>query len=631
MYRLLDKINKPNDIKNIAPEDYAELAKEIRHFLVSNVSRTGGHLSSNLGTVELTMALHLFLDFPKDRLIFDVGHQAYTHKILTGRKNEFKTLRNFGGLSGFPKLKESECDSFNTGHSSTSISVAEGFVKARTLRHSDEKIVAVIGDGALTGGMAFEALNNASRLRQNLIIILNDNNMSISENVGGLSRYLGKVRTSSSYNDLKFNVEGALSKLPGDSGDIIAERIRRAKRSLKNLMISDMLFEDMGLTYIGPVDGHNIDQILNALEAANGSKTPVLIHAVTKKGKGYKKAEMNPSKFHGIGAFDPVTGDEKCSAGKETYTDVFSRTMLKLAAGNKKLVAITAAMADGTGLDIFRTFYPERFIDVGIAEQHAVTFAAGLAAGGYHPVVAVYSTFLQRAYDQILHDVCISGYPVTFAVDRAGIVGKDGETHQGIFDLSYLCSIPGLTVMAPKNKQEFEKMLEFAISFNGPVAVRYPRGTAFDGLFVYNSEIEYGKSEYLTKDAEKEDYSADIAIVAIGNSVSDAYEAAKLLRDDGSSVTVVNARFAAPLDESVLSDIMKKHKLIVSVEENVKSGGFGEHVASYLIENGYKNKFLNISLPDKFLTHGSREDLTSMLKTDVNGIYEKITKKWLDE
>lgn len=631
MYTFLDRINHPNDIKEINPKDYDELAREIRHFLLRNVSKTGGHLSSNLGSVELTMALHLFLDFPKDKLIFDVGHQSYTHKILTGRKEGFKSLRQYNGMSGFPKKCESECDAFNTGHSSTSISVAEGLVKARSLRHSNEKIVAFIGDGALTGGMAFEALNNASHLHQNLIIVLNDNNMSISENVGGLSTHLGKVRTNRKYTDFKLNVEGALNRFPGDSGEVIADGLKRVKSSLKHLFISDMFFEDMGLTYIGPVDGHNISEMLEALNTAASVNKPVLIHAITKKGKGYTRAELNPSKYHGIDAFDYKTGEVINHSSAESYTDVFSRTMIKLADDNKKIVAITAAMADGTGLETFRTFFPERFIDVGICEQHAVTFAAGLAAGGYHPVVAIYSTFLQRAYDQILHDVCISGYPVTFAVDRAGIVGKDGETHQGIYDLSYLSSIPGLTVIAPKSSQEFEKMLEFAINFNGPVAVRYPRGKACTSFTETDEPLELGRSEYLTKGAEASGYSADIALIAVGNMVERAYKVSEMLKEKNISTTVINARFVAPMDENMLLKAAQKHSLIVTLEENVKSGGFGEHAAAFLFENGYNKSFLNISLPNIFLKHGNCDELCAEMQMDVNGIYNKIIKKWVDE
>ena len=474
MAGILDRINKPNDIKEVSPAQYNRLAKEIRHFLLHRVSEHGGHLASNLGAVELTMALHLFLDFPKDKLIWDVGHQAYVHKILTGRKEGFYTLREFEGMSGFPKRKESDCDAFDTGHSSTSISVANGLVSARELSGGDEKIVAVIGDGALSGGMAMEALNNVGKLESNLIIVLNDNNMSISENVGGMANYLAKIRSNTAYTGFKGGLEDALNKLP-EVGSKIVRRLKQSKDSIKHLFIRGMYFEDLDITYIGPIDGHDIEQMRRALETAAKMPKAVLVHVVTKKGKGYEPAETDPGRFHGVEPFALKTGEVLRPSKGVSYTKMFSDTMVELGEQNKKVVGITAAMPTGTGLTDFANKYPDRFFDVGIAEEHAVTFAAGMAAGGYHPVVAVYSTFLQRAYDQILHDVCIGNLPVTFAVDRAGIVGKDGETHQGVFDLSYLAHIPNLTVMAPKSTLELKDMLFYAASCEFPVAIRYPR------------------------------------------------------------------------------------------------------------------------------------------------------------
>lgn len=476
---ILERIEKENDIKEIPPEELELLAEEIREFLIHKISVTGGHLGSNLGAVELTMALHLSLTLPKDKIVWDVGHQSYTHKILTGRRAGFESLRKYGGMSGFPKRKESECDCFDTGHSSTSISAGLGLVKARDLKGEDGTIVSVIGDGSLTGGMAYEALNNAARIRTNYIIVLNDNNMSISENVGGMSKYLNNIRTADKYLDIK---EGVYNSLMDKKLDSVVDRIRRAKSSVKHLVIPGMIFEDMGITYLGPVDGHNINAMLKVFREAKRCKSAVLVHVITQKGKGFAPAERHPARFHGAEPFDVETGLPLKPKTKSNYTDVFSTVMCKLGDRNPDIVAITAAMPDGTGLKRFKNMYPDRFFDVGIAEEHAVTFAAGLAAGGMKPVVAIYSSFLQRAYDQILHDVCIQNLPVVFAIDRAGLVGSDGETHQGIFDLSYLSSIPNMHIMAPKNKWELSDMLKFAVSFNGPIALRYPRGEAYDGL-----------------------------------------------------------------------------------------------------------------------------------------------------
>lgn len=614
---ILDKVNKSNDIKNISPRDYEELAYEIRRFLVTKVNRTGGHLASNLGVVELTMALHLYLSFPNDKLIWDVGHQSYVHKILTGRKEAFETLRQFGGLSGFPKRKESDSDAFDTGHSSTSISIANGIAKARDLNGETKKVVAVIGDGALSGGMAYEALNNIARMKTNLMIVLNDNNMSISENVGGMANYLGKVRTSLKYTSLKGSVETTLRKVPM-LGEPIVDKIRKSKASIKQLFIPGMLFEDMGLTYIGPIDGHNIDQMLTAFTSASKVNGPVIVHVITKKGKGYKKAELNPSEFHGIEPFSltaySLTNTEK------TYTQIFAETMTELIDTNGQIVAITAAMRCGTGLDVIFRKYPKRCFDVGIAEEHAVTFAAGLSVGGYHPVVAIYSTFLQRSYDQILHDVCIGNLPVTFVVDRSGIVGSDGETHQGIFDTSFLAHIPGLSLLAPKNGDELRKMLFFAVSYQGPTAIKFPRGMAYNGFLGNLDPIEYGKSEVIH-------YESEIALLFVGNMGEAAVNTRNKLKESGKSVTLVNVRFISPMDTDMLKDIAENHKVIVTLEENIKCGGFGEMAAAFLLEQGYGSiTFINISLPEVYLEHGTQTQLREAYGMDADSIVEKILK-----
>ena len=622
MSHLLDFIQRPNDIKKIDELDYVNLAKEIRSFLIRSLSKTGGHLASNLGVVELTMALHLSLDFPTDKVVWDVGHQAYVHKILTGRKDQFDSLRQFGGLSGFPKTCESECDCFNTGHSSTSISAALGLVKARDLTHSDETVVAVIGDGALSGGMAYEALNNAGRLKSNMIIILNDNNMSISENVGGMANYLGRIRTNTRYTELKDEVEMYLNKIPGIGQPLIG-KIKKSKDSIKRLMIQGMLFEDMGLTYIGPIDGHNIKEMTRAIESAKKANKAVLIHVVTKKGKGYQKAEVAPSKFHSVDTFSIRTGDSLLKKTASTYTDVFSQAILDLAKKHPEIVAITAAMPSGTGLTEFQKMYPERFVDVGIAEEHAVTFAAGMATGGFHPVVAIYSTFLQRAYDQILHDVCISNLPVTFAIDRAGIVGADGETHQGVFDLSYLAGIPNMTVMAPKNGEELLRMMDFAVNYDGPTAVRYPRGTASMALSNHTAPIELGKAELIERQN-------GILLFAIGSMVNTAVEVQGLLNDMDIPATVVNARFAKPFDQQMLLDLLPEHDMVVTLEENVSRGGFGEAVMTFLSTlDGPEVKKLIVALPDEFIEHGDVATLKMKYGLDAESIVKNILKKRL--
>lgn len=623
MSTILDEIKKANDIKKIETADYRVLAKEIRRFLLLNVSKTGGHLASNLGVVELTMALHLSLDFPEDKLIWDVGHQAYTHKILTGRQKGFDSLRQYKGLCGFPRTSESEADPFNTGHSSTSVSLALGMAKARDINGEKNKITAVIGDGALTGGLALEALNNAGRVSSNLVIVLNDNNMSISENVGGMANYLGKLRTDIKYYNLKQNVEKILNKLP--AGDSAIGTIKKSKDSIKRLFIPGMFFEDIGLTYIGPIDGHDIYEMLKALKSAYKAKGSVIVHVKTKKGKGYKLAEKEPEKFHGVSPFYLKTGENRSKNKVNSYTDVFSNALIKLGRENNKIMAISAAMPNGTGSESFKAEFPERFVDVGIAEGHGVTFAAGIAKSGMRPVVAIYSTFLQRAYDQILHDVCIDNLPVIFAIDRAGIVGKDGETHQGIFDLSFLSHMPNMTVMAPKNKFELEDMLFFASKHMGPIAIRYPRGKAYEGLKEFRQVIEYGKSEVLYEEQD-----STILILAIGSMVENAVEVQSMLKNSGIKSTVVNARFVTPLDDELLHSHTKKCKTWVTLEENVKSGGFGEKVSAFLIEHKYNDiQQINISIPDCFVEQGNPSELKEQFALDSKSIYEKITNNFL--
>ncbi|MCM1064105.1 MAG: 1-deoxy-D-xylulose-5-phosphate synthase [Eubacterium sp.] len=611
----LETIEKPNDIKNIAKGDYKELAQEIRDFLIRTISVTGGHLGSNLGAVELTMALHLALNLPEDKIIWDVGHQSYTHKILTGRRDGFESLRQFHGMSGFPKRRESSCDVFDTGHSSTSISAGLGMVKARELKGEKSTIVSVIGDGSLTGGMAYEALNNAAKLESNFIIILNDNNMSISENVGGMSKYLNNIRTASGYLDLKESIYNAL--LGTKRGDSTISRIRRVKNSFKQLVIPGMLFEDMGLAYLGPVDGHDIEGMVKVINEAKRVKRAVLIHVITQKGKGYLPAERHPARFHGAEPFDIETGIPSHPRTAANYTDIFSTVMCKLGQRDEKIVAITAAMPDGTGLKRFRNMYPDRFFDVGIAEEHAVTFAAGLAAGGMKPIVAVYSSFLQRAYDQILHDVCIQNLPVVFAIDRAGLVGSDGETHQGIFDLTYLSGIPNMHVCAPKNKWELSDMLKFAVRFGGPIAVRYPRGTAYAGLKDYRAPIEMGKAEWIHKEWE-------IALFAVGSMVKTGEAVRDALKARGRAVSLINARFVKPIDEEAVKEACKDHVLIVTMEENVSCGGYGEKVLAYMNREGLGNQYLNISIPDAYVEHGNVELLKQEIGIDADSIVEKI-------
>ncbi|MCM1192493.1 MAG: 1-deoxy-D-xylulose-5-phosphate synthase [Butyrivibrio sp.] len=613
----LETIEKANDIKQIDRENWGRLAQEIREFLIEKISVTGGHLGSNLGAVELTMALHLALNLPEDKIIWDVGHQSYTHKILTGRKEGFESLRQFHGMSGFPKTKESNCDVFNTGHSSTSISAGLGLVRARDICGGSNTIVSVIGDGSLTGGMAYEALNNAAKLEKNFIIILNDNNMSISENVGGVSKYLNNIRTATGYLDLKAGIHQALKGTK--RGNSTIRTIRRAKNSFKQLVIPGMLFEDMGVTYLGPVDGHDIEGLVRVIREAKRVKGAVLIHALTQKGKGYGPAERHPARFHGAEPFDIGTGLPSKPRTVANYTDVFSTVMCKLGQRDERIVAITAAMPDGTGLKRFRNMYPERFFDVGIAEEHAVTFAAGLAAGGLKPIVAVYSSFLQRAYDQILHDVCIQNLPVIFAIDRAGLVGSDGETHQGIFDFTYLTGIPNMCVCAPKNKWELSDMMKFAVSYDAPIAVRYPRGSAYDGLKEYRAPIELGRAEWIYREWE-------IALFAVGSMVKTAENVREQLKSKGYGVSLVNARFVKPIDEEAVKEACRDHMLIVTLEENVGSGGYGEKVLDCMNRNGLRNQCLNISIPDAYIEHGNVEALKQEVGIDGDSIVKRICR-----
>ena len=572
--------------------------------------------------MELTIALFRTFDLPEDKIIWDVGHQSYTHKILSGRRMEFDELRQYGGLSGFPKRKESPYDSFDTGHSSTSISAGLGIAQGRDILGEDYKVVSVIGDGALTGGMAYEALNNAARMKKNFIIILNDNKMSISENVGGMSRYLGGLRTGAGYNDLKKNVADTLERIPVVGGRMI-DKIKRTKNSIKQLFIPGMLFENMGITYLGPVDGHNIPALCKVLKEAQKLDHAVLVHVFTKKGKGYEPAEKNPAHFHGVSPFDIKTGKPLAEKKYPTYTDVFSKKLCQLGETHPELVAVTAAMPDGTGVAAFGKKFPDRFFDVGIAEAHAVTSAAGMAAAGLRPVVAVYSSFLQRGYDQILHDVCIQNLPVLFAVDRAGLVGSDGETHQGIFDYSYLTSIPNMSVAAPKNLWELRAMLDFAMDYKAPFAIRYPRGTAYRGLKEFMQPIAYGKGEIIYEEE-------NIALLAVGSMVSTGEHVRAKLKEEGVSCTLANARFVKPFDKELVDRLAKNHRLIVTMEENVLQGGFGLPVTAYIHEHYPQVKVMNIALPDAYVEHGNVSVLRKGLGIDSDSIIQRLKAEgWL--
>ena len=612
----LEKIQKANDIKELTEEELKELSDEIRRFLIEKISVTGGHLASNLGVVELTMALHKVLHFPEDKLIWDVGHQSYTHKLLTGRKEGFDDLRKYGGMSGFPKRKESKCDAFDTGHSSTSISAGLGYVAARELQQEHYNVVSVIGDGSMTGGMAYEALNNASRLKSNFIIVLNDNTMSISKNVGGMSNYLNGLRTTQVYSDLKRGVEDTIKRIPG-RGERIVHQVKKTKSGIKQLFVPGMFFEDMGITYLGPVDGHDLKTLIKTLNEAKRVNHAVLVHVVTKKGKGYLPAETNPSKFHGTGPFDVTTGETIGGSGKDSYTDIFSKVLADIGKKDEKVVAITAAMADGTGLSRFAKLFPERFFDVGIAEEHAMTFAAGLAAGGMKPVFAVYSSFLQRAFDQTIHDVCLQNLPVVIAVDRAGLVGSDGETHQGVFDLSFLSLIPNLSILSPKNRWEMADMVRFAVGFQYPIALRYPRGEAYEGLKEFRAPIEYGKSELLYEESE-------IAVMFVGHMSFLAEQVREDLKAAGYQCSLINARFVKPLDTEIIRKISENHRILVTIEENVLTGGFGEQVEDFVMREGIPLKVCTIGISDDYVEHGNVDVLRKEVGLDRESIVKKV-------
>lgn len=618
---LLDKINSPADVKKLSDEQLKQLAAEIRQLLIKVISHTGGHLAPNLGVVELTLALHKVFNTPQDKLVFDVGHQAYIHKIITGRREQFPTLRQYGGLSGFPKRCESEHDAFGTGHSSTSISAALGMAVARDLQGEDYNVVAIIGDGSMTGGMAFEALNNAGTLHKKMVVVLNDNEMSISKNVGAMSDYLYHLRTGETYNKIKNDIEGWLKNM--EFGTDVLKAIRRLKGSVKYLMVPTSIFEELGFTYLGPVDGHDIHGLIEVLQAAKKIDGPIMVHVLTKKGKGYKPAEESPNKFHGTGPFEIATGKKITNpAAPISYTEVFGKTITELADSDKKIVGLTAAMPDGTGLNIFAQAHPDRFFDVGIAEQHAVTAAAGMAAAGMKPVTAIYSTFMQRAYDSILHDICMQKLHVTMCLDRAGLVGDDGYTHHGVFDYAYLRSIPNMTIMAPKDENELRHMLKTALSFNGPISVRYPRGSGV-GVDITEpmQELPIGKAEVLREGKE-------LCFWAIGSMVQSAVQAADKLKEQGIDAGVVNMRFAKPLDKELLIEHAKRYGKIVTLEEGVLAGGVGSEVLEILDDAGLLQQcaVLRLGIPDEFVTHGDKKLLFRDLGLDTDAIVQKAAE-----
>lgn len=613
---VLSKIDSPQDIKRLNYKELEQLSTEIREFIIDSVSKTGGHLASNLGVVEITLALHKVFDSPKDKIVWDVGHQAYVHKIITGRKNKFAKLRQHGGISGFPKTLESQHDIFNTGHSSTSISAALGMSKARDIKGENFKVIAVIGDGAMTGGMAFEALNDAGHSKNDLIVVLNDNEMSIAQNVGGLSRYLSKIRTQPFYYRVKGDVDSILNKIPA-IGKSMAKTIEKAKGTIKYLIMPGAIFEDLGFTYLGPIDGHDIKELEDVLNKAKNMKGPVLIHVLTKKGKGYKFAEDNSDKFHGIGIFNKGTGETN-KKGKLDFAGAFGQFMIELAKKDKNLAAITAAMPAGTGLSKFAKEFPKRFFDVGIAEQHAVTLAAGLATQGIKPIVAIYSTFLQRAYDQLVHDVALQKLPVVFAIDRAGLVGEDGETHHGVFDLSYLNHIPNMVVMSPRNYFELSEMLKFSIKYTkGPIAIRYPRGVE-EEINVEDIRLEFGKAEVLSEGEE-------FVIIGVGKMAKTAYDVSARLQEVGISAGAINARFIKPFDHEIIEKSIENGKNIVIIEDNARKGGFGSSVLDYLNEKGINTQAVKIfAYPDEFITHGSVEKLYKQYKLDADSIFNEV-------
>ena len=616
---ILDSIEHANDIKGIDKENLNELASEIRAFLIEKVSNNGGHLASNLGAVELTMALHLCMDFPQDKLIFDVGHQAYTHKLLTGRKKDFDNLRTFGGMSGFPKTCESECDVFNTGHSSTSISAAMGFATARDINKTNEKIACVIGDGSMTGGMAYEALNCLGQLKTGCVIVLNDNDMSIAKNVGGLSTYLSGIRLGATYNEIKSGVENSL--LATKTGSKVAKTLKRSKDNIKNFFVPGTIFEQLGITYVGPIDGHDIPTMVSIFRKAFRLNKPIIVHVKTKKGKGYRFAEKHPDYFHGISPFDPATGHVLSRKTTRSYTDIFAEQLISMGESYNNLVTITAAMSIGTGVFKFAEKFPDRTFDVGIAEQHAVTYAAGMAAAGMVPVVAIYSSFLQRAYDQILHDVCLQNLHVIFAVDRSGLVGQDGETHQGIYDTAYLCHLPNMVVMAPKNRYELKSMMEFAYSYKGPIAIKYSRGDAFKGLKEYDAPIELGKSEYIKKGNK-------VAVLACGNMVEEACKLIDKLEAKGVTPTFVNVRFVSNVDTKMLNDVCDKHEVVVVMEEGISKSGYAERCLAKITElslDANRNiTFIDGSIKEQIVHQGDIKTVRKMLRIDADSLYDEI-------
>ncbi|MBQ9610260.1 MAG: 1-deoxy-D-xylulose-5-phosphate synthase [Lachnospiraceae bacterium] len=622
---LLDSINNANDIKNIDRKDYPALAEEIRTFLIDKISENGGHLASNLGAVELTMALHLCMDFPKDKLIFDVGHQAYTHKLLTGRKADFDELRKYGGMSGFPKACESDCDAFNTGHSSTSISAAMGYAVARDIRHSDEKVACVIGDGSLTGGMAYEAINSLAQTKNGCVIILNDNDMSIDKNVGGLSTYLSSIRVGDAYNGLKTGVENSL--LSTKTGEKVAKVLKRSKDNIKQFFVKGSFLEELGITYVGPIDGHDTETMVSIFKQAFKLNKPIIVHVKTKKGKGYRFAERHPDYFHGISSFDKDTGHVIKRKETRSNTDIFGEALVKLGDEHEDVVAVTAAMSIGTGVYKFAEKYPDRCFDVGIAEQHAVTFAAGMAKAHLVPYVAVYSSFLQRAYDQILHDVCMQKLHVVFAIDRSGLVGQDGETHQGIYDISYLSHMPDMVVMAPKNRYELREMIRFAYEYDGPIAIKYSRGDAYKGLKEFETPIEAGKSEVIYRGSR-------LAIFACGNMVEEAVKLYERLKKDGVDATLVNVRFVSSVDIDLVRELLETHNIILTMEENITKGGYGELLAAEIIDNeldrGKNIIHVDGSIKQEIVPHGSIDVLRDKLGISADKIYESI-KPLLDK
>ncbi len=619
---ILSKTNTPEDLKKLSISEKQELATQLRELVIQTVSKTGGHLASNLGVVELTIALHSVFDMPKDKIVWDVGHQTYVHKILTGRKDKISTIRSFNGLAGFPKSSESEYDCFNTGHSSTSISAALGMARARDIKKEHHSVIAVIGDGALTGGMALEALNDAGSSKTNLIVILNDNEMSIAKNVGGISQFLTRIRTRKLYNKSDKYIKKMVLRIP-KIGNGIIKFVRKIKYGIKQMIIPNMLFEDLGFKYLGPVDGHSIENLESILKKAKELDGPILIHILTKKGKGYRPAEENPDKFHSTSPFDIETG-KTLQEKKEDYSKAFGKKLVELAKTDKDIVAITAAMRDGTGLTEFAKEFPDRFFDVGIAEQHALTMAAGLAKGGLKPVVSIYSSFYQRAFDQAIDDICMQNLPVVMCVDRAGIVGNDGETHQGLLDMAFFRLIPSVTIMAPKDFKELEMMLEFAIGLNKPVVIRYPRGGEGKKKFTEHNKIELGKCEEIVENRFK---NADkcVTIVAVGNMVERAVEVAEMLEKDNIGAEIINTRFIKPIDAKTIIEKIQKTENCITIEDGTIAGGLGTTVKELIVDNNLKDiKFKSFAYPDKFIEHGSVGELEEKYKMDVQSIYEFI-------